>query len=38
MDKLVEKTKANLKSTFEITDEMSEKVFIIPPNRTRYFV
>jgi len=36
MDELVEKTGANLKSTFEITDEMSEKIFVIPPNRTRY--
>lgn len=36
MDKLVEKTNCPLKSTFEITDEMSEKVFIIPPKRTRY--
>lgn len=36
MDKLVEKTGAELKSTFEITDEMSEKVFVIPPDRTRY--
>ncbi len=36
MDKLVEKTGADLKSTFEITDEMSEKVFVIPPDRTRY--
>ncbi len=36
MDKLVEKTKANLKSTFEITEEMSEKIFVIPPDRTRY--
>jgi methylmalonyl-CoA mutase len=36
MDKLVEKTGANLKSTFKITDEMSEKIYIIPPNRTRY--
>jgi methylmalonyl-CoA mutase cobalamin-binding domain/chain len=36
MDKIVDKTEADLKSTFEITDEMSEKVFIIPPNRTRY--
>ena len=26
----------NLKSSFEITSEMSEKQFIIPPNRTRY--
>lgn len=36
MDKLVEKTNADLNSTFEITKEMSEKVFVIPPNRTRY--
>ncbi|MCB0408760.1 MAG: methylmalonyl-CoA mutase family protein [Flavobacteriales bacterium] len=36
MDKLVEKTGAELKSTFEITKEMSEKVFVIPPSRTRY--
>jgi methylmalonyl-CoA mutase len=26
----------NLKSSFEITSEMSEKQFIIPPNRNRY--
>ena len=36
MDKLVEKTETDLNSTFEITDQMSEKVFVIPPNRTRY--
>ncbi|BCY29570.1 methylmalonyl-CoA mutase family protein [Flavobacterium okayamense] len=36
MDKIVEKTNADLNSTFEITKEMSEKVFVIPPNRTRY--
>lgn len=36
MDKLVERTKADLTSTFEITKEMSEKIFVIPPNRTRY--
>ena len=36
MDKLVEKTGTNLKSTFKITNEMSEKIYIIPPNRTRY--
>ena len=36
MDKVVEKTSADLKSTFEITNEMSEKIFVIPPNRTRY--
>ena len=36
MDKLVEITGTDLKSTFKITDEMSEKIYIIPPNRTRY--
>ncbi len=36
MDKVVEKTKADLNSTFEITEEMSEKVFVIPPKRNRY--
>jgi methylmalonyl-CoA mutase len=36
MDEVVKKTKTDLQSTFEITDEMSEKVFVIPPNRTRY--
>jgi isobutyryl-CoA mutase len=36
IDKIVEKTGAGLKSTFEITREMSEKIFVIPPHRTRY--
>lgn len=36
MDKVVERTNAPLKSTFEITREMSEKIFVIPPDRTRY--
>ncbi len=36
MDKLVEKTEADLKSSFEISKEMSEKIYVIPPNRTRY--
>ena len=36
IDKIAEKTSAKLKSTFEITHEMSEKVFVIPPHRTRY--
>ncbi|MEJ6799980.1 MAG: methylmalonyl-CoA mutase family protein [Crocinitomicaceae bacterium] len=36
MDKVVEKTRAELKSTFEITEEMSEKIYVIPPERTRY--
>ncbi|SEA40875.1 methylmalonyl-CoA mutase family protein [Psychroflexus halocasei] len=36
MDKIVERTNADLKSDYEITDEMSEKIFVIPPARTRY--
>ena len=36
MDQVVERTGADLKSTFEITNEMSEKIFVIPPKRTRY--
>ncbi|MBU3677926.1 MAG: ArgK protein, partial [Chitinophagaceae bacterium] len=36
MDKIVEKTGANLNSNFHSDDEMSEKIFIIPPARTRY--
>ncbi|NOY47572.1 MAG: methylmalonyl-CoA mutase, partial [Chlorobi bacterium] len=34
MDKLVEKSDADLKSTFTISNEMSEKIFVIPPSRT----
>ncbi|MBQ0909893.1 methylmalonyl-CoA mutase, partial [Flavobacterium sp. F-328] len=36
MDKVDEKTNSDLKSTFQITREMSEKIFVIPPHRTRY--
>jgi isobutyryl-CoA mutase len=36
MDKIAEKTGAPLKSNFTITKEMSEKIFVIPPARTRY--
>ncbi len=36
MDIVVKKTGAELNSSFEISDEMSEKIFIIPPARTRY--
>ena len=36
MDKLVEKTGADLKSEMKITKEMSEKIFVIPPARVRY--
>ncbi|MBE7443537.1 MAG: methylmalonyl-CoA mutase, partial [Flavobacteriales bacterium] len=36
MDKLKTKANANLNSTFEVTKEMSEKIFVIPPSRNRY--
>ncbi len=36
MDKIQVKTKSDLKSTFQITREMSEKIYVIPPHRTRY--
>lgn len=36
IEKIAEKTGADLTSSFEITQEMSEKVFVIPPHRTRY--
>ena len=36
MDKVKEKTESALDSTFEISLEMSEKIFVIPPKRTRY--
>jgi len=36
MDLLEHKTHAPLHSSYKITDEMSEKIYIIPPNRTRY--
>ena len=36
IDKLDEKLGTNFKSSFEITGEMSEKIYIIPPARTRY--
>ena len=36
IDKISEKTGAELKSNFEITKEMSEKIYIIPPQRIRY--
>ncbi|MFT4576702.1 MAG: methylmalonyl-CoA mutase [Polaribacter sp.] len=36
MDKLVEKSGADLKSSMEITKEMSEKIYVIPPSRVRY--
>lgn len=37
MDTIVAKTgNENLTSHFQVTDEMSEKIYIIPPQRTRY--
>lgn len=37
MDKIVEKTGAeHLRSSFELTEGMSKKVYIIPPERVRY--
>jgi methylmalonyl-CoA mutase len=36
IDKLAEKTESGLKPSFTISNEMSEKVFVIPPSRTRY--
>ncbi|WP_298550824.1 methylmalonyl-CoA mutase family protein [uncultured Algibacter sp.] len=36
MDKLVEKADSDFKSTFTISNVMSEKIFVIPPSRTRY--
>ena len=36
MDKIVTITGAPRASQFEITKEMSEKIFVIPPERTRY--
>lgn len=36
MDMITAKTGAPLHSDFHVTDEMSEKVFIIPSSRTRY--
>ncbi len=36
MEQLVEKTEADFRSGFEGSVEISEKIHIIPPNRTRY--
>ncbi len=36
IDKLNEKSETKLESHFEITGEMSEKIYIIPPARIRY--
>ena len=34
--KVSEKTGVDFKSSIEVTNEMSKKIYIIPPNRTRY--
>ncbi len=36
IEKISSKTGANLKSTFHVSRQMSEKIFVIPPSRTRY--
>ncbi len=36
IQKITDKTGIDLKSSFEVTAEMSEKIYIIPPARTRY--
>ena len=36
IDMVAKKTGAPLQSSYKVTDEMSEKIFIIPPSRTRY--
>jgi methylmalonyl-CoA mutase len=36
MDIVVERTQADLRSTVIASREMSEKIFVIPPHRTRY--
>ena len=36
ISKIEEKTSVDLSSSFQITGEMSEKIYIIPPARTRY--
>lgn len=36
MDKVAEKTGADLKANYEITEAMSEKIYVVPPARSRY--
>lgn len=36
IDALVEKTGASFNSSFQLSHNLSEKIFIIPPSRTRY--
>ncbi len=33
---ITEKTKVNFKTTFSLSKEVSEKIYVIPPSRTRY--
>lgn len=36
INKIADKTGADLKSTLQVGEEISEKIFVIPPKRTRY--
>jgi len=36
MDEVVKKTACDLSSKYQISEDMSEKIFVIPPSRTRY--
>ncbi|MDA9656236.1 methylmalonyl-CoA mutase family protein [Flavobacteriales bacterium] len=36
IEKFSKENKGNFKSSFKITDQMSEKIFVIPPKRVRY--
>jgi len=36
MNRLVERTEAPLESTYEVTEGMRQRAFVIPPERTRY--
>ncbi|MFT5336215.1 MAG: methylmalonyl-CoA mutase [Luteibaculaceae bacterium] len=36
MQKIVERTGAKLETTFDVSEAMSEKIYVIPPNRSRY--
>ncbi len=36
MQKVVEKTKVDFEINFHVPEEMKEKIFVIPPSRTRY--
>ncbi|KAA3610753.1 MAG: methylmalonyl-CoA mutase [Calditrichaeota bacterium] len=36
IDTIKERCKVDFNSSYEITEDMSEKIYVIPPNRTRY--